>query len=264
MNNKEKTDMKKFLILLLATMMLTSTALCAELNITTGPDAKVETVTFETPDSVPAGWLPLKEAAKYLPIDVSWNAKAKAVVIKSEPMRVNWPLLASEEFSTQRIALRGRDLKLVNGVAYCSPWFLANRLMGVAFVHEGEVWYCDTTLNLNGHVKAALLEMKVVAPEAYEMVTKYLTGGVKAATENITDAQAYVYPYSANPVCYISNTKMTGATLASNIAHEAWHVHQAKTGLAVEEKGANAFEKQVLNTLLREQRIYNGTIGLYE
>ncbi len=256
--------MKKFLILLLATMMLTSTALCAELNITTGPDAEVETVTFQTPDSVPAGWLPLKEAAKHLPIDISWNAKNKSVVIKSEPMGVNWPLLASEEFTTQRIALRGRDLKLVDGVVYCSPWFLANRLMGVAFVHEGEVWYCDTTLNLEGHVQAALLEMKVVAPEAYELATKYLTGGIKAAEEDIPDALAYVYPYSANPTCYISNTKMTGATLASNIAHEAWHVHQAKTGLAVEEKGAEAFEKQVLNTLLREQRIYNGTIGLYE
>ena len=256
--------MKKFLFLLLATMMLTGTALCAELNITTGPDAEVETITFEVPDKVPAGWLPLKEAAKHLPIDVSWNTKSNSMVIDSKPMAVSWPLLAREEFSAQRIALRSRDLKLVDGVVYCSPWFLANRLMGVGFVHEGEVWYCDTTLDLNGHMQAAMLEMKVVAPEAYELATKYLTGGIKAAEEDIPDALAYVYPYAANPVCYISNTKMTGATLASSIAHEAWHVHQARNGLAVEEKGAEAFEKQVLNTLLREQRVYNGTISLYE
>lgn len=256
--------MKKLLILLLTTLMLCSSALCADLHVTTGPDAEVETITFKVPDAVPAGWLPLKEAAKHLPIDVSWNAKTNSVVIDSEPMSVSWRLLAHEELSAKRIALRSRDLKLVDGVVYCSPWFLANRLMGVGFVHEGEVWYCDTTLDLNGHVQAALLEMQVVAPQEYEMVTKYLTGGIKAAEEDIPDALAYVYPYAANPVCYISNTKMTGATLASSIAHEAWHVHQARTGLAVEEKGAEAFEKQVLNTLLREQRVYNGTISLYE
>ena len=254
----------RFLIVLLASLMLSTTALCADLNITEGPDAEVKTITFEVPDEVPSDWIPLKAAAKYLPIDISWNAKSKSVVIDSEPMSVNWPLLAHEEFSTARIARRGYELKLVDGTVYCSPWFLANRLMGVGFVHEGELWYCDTTLNLDGHVQAAMLELQVVAPKEYSFITKYLTGGVKAAEEYFPDALAYVYPYSANPVCYISDTKMTGATLASNIAHEAWHVHQARTGLTVTEKGADAYEKQILNTLLHEQRVYNGTISLYE
>ena len=79
-----------------------------------------------------------------------------------------------------------------------------------------------------------------------------------------SDVLAYTYPNAAKPVCYINNLKLTGATLASNIAHEAWHAYQAKNDMAVNEQGAEIYEAKVLNLLLREQRVYNGTIHLYE
>ena len=104
-----------------------------------------------------------------------------------------------------------------------------------------------------------------MAPEEYALITKYLTGGVMAAKDKMgSDVLAYTYPNAAKPVCYINNLKLTGATLASNIAHEAWHAYQAKNGMAVNEQGAEIYEAKVLNLLLREQRVYNGTIHLYE
>lgn len=252
------------LITILTVVLLSTTAFAGELNITDGPDGQVTTVTFEVPEQVNADWLPLEDAAAYLPIQVTRDIQAHKYVIESEPMKKTWPALGRQEILESSLTWRTKDFKMVDGVLYCSPWFLATRLGGVGFVHEGKLWYCSTTLDLEGHIQSALLELKVVAPEEYDFAVKYLTGGVKAAEEDIPDAQAYTYPNAAKPVCYISNPKLTGATLASSIAHEAWHVHQAKTGMPVGEQDAEAYEAKVLSTLLREQRIWNGTIALYE
>ena len=256
--------MRYFFITLLTVFMLSTTVFAGELNVTEAPDCEVQTVTFEVPETVPSDWFPLEEVAAYLPIDVTHDQKAGKYVIDSEPMKKTWPALGHQEIYKASLQWRIKDFKLVDGTLYCSPWFLATRLGGVGFVHDGELWYCNTTLDLEGHIQSAMLELQVVAPEEYAFVTKYLTGGIKAAEEKIPDALAYTYPHAAKPVCYINNPRLTGATLASNIAHEAWHVYQAKTGLKVEEQGASAHETEVLNTLLREQRIWNGTISIYE
>ena len=252
------------LITVLAAILLSTTVFAGELNITDAPDCEVKTVTFETPAEVDADWLPLEAVAEYLPIQVTRDTKNHKYVIESEPMKTVWPALRHQEIYESTLQWRTKDFKMVNDVLYCSPWFLASRLGGVGFVHEGKLWYCNTTLDLDGHIKAAMLELQVVAPEEYAFATKYLTGGVKAAEEDIPDALAYTYPHAAKPVCYISNAKLNGATLASNIAHEAWHVYQAQTGMEITEEGADAYEREVLNSLLREQRIWNGTIALYE
>lgn len=252
------------LITILATVLLATTAFAADLNITEGPDCQVQTVTFEVPDEVPAGWFPLEEVVEYLPIQVTKDTQAHKYVIDSEPMNKTWPLLAHQEIFENTLQWRTRDFKVVNDVLYCSPWFLASRLGGVGFVHDGELWYCSTTLDVDGHIQSAMLELQVVAPEEYAFVTKYLTGGVKVAEEDVEDALSYTYPHAAKPVCYISNLKLSGATMASTIAHEAWHVYQAKSGAAIGEHDACAYETKVLNLLLREQRIWNGTIALYE
>lgn len=252
------------LITVLATILLTTTAFAGDLNITAGPDCEVQTITFETPADVPSDWLPLEQVAEYLPMQVTRDMQAHKYIIKSEPMKKTWPALRQQEIYESTLQWRIKDFKMVNDVLYCSPWFLATRLGGVGFVHEGDLWYCNTTLDLDGHIKASMLELQVVVPEEYAFITKYLTGGVKAAEEDIPDALAYTYPRAAKPVCYISNPKLTGATLASNIAHEAWHVHQAKTGLKIVEKGACEYEAKILNALLREQRIWNGTLAVYE
>ncbi len=257
--------MRHFLIALFATLMLSTTVFAGELNVTEAPDCEVQTIVFETPKTVDDGWFPLEEVAKYLPIDVTRDSKNTKFIIDSKPMAETWRSLAHQEIFFSSLKWRTKDFKMVDDVLYCSPWFLATRLGGVGFVHDNSLWYCKTTLDINGHIDAALLELKVVAPEEYALITKYLTGGVMAAKEKMgSDVLAYTYPNAAKPVCYINNLKLTGATLASNIAHEAWHAYQAKNGMAVNEQGAEIYEAKVLNLLLREQRVYNGTIHLYE
>lgn len=252
------------LMTILTVVLLSTTAFAGELNITDGPDGEVKTVTFETPAEVSAEWFPLESVVEHLPMRVTRDTKNHKYVIESEAMKKTWPALRKQDIYESTLPWRTKDFKVVNDVLYCSPWFLASRLGGVGFVHEGKLWYCNTTLDLDGHIKSALLELKMVAPEEYAFATKYLTGGVKAAEEMVPDALAYTYPEAANPVCYIANEKLNGATLASNIAHEAWHVHQAQTGMKIAEEDADAYERKVLNTLLREQRIWNGTISIYE
>ena len=252
------------LITVLTVILLSTTAFAGELNITDGPDCEIKTVVFETPAEVASDWFPLEQVAEYLPIQVTRDKQAAKYVIDSEPMKKTWPALRHQEIYEVSLQWRTKDFKMVDDVLYCSPWFLASRMGGVGFVHQSELWYCSTTMDLDGHIKAAMLELQVVAPEEYAFATKYLTGGIKAAEEQIPDALAYTYPDAAKPVCYISNAKLNGATLASTIAHEAWHVHQAKSGMAVAEQGAEVYEAKVLNTLLREQRIWNGTLALYE
>lgn len=252
------------LITVLTAILLSTTVFAGELNITDAPNCEVKTVTFETPADVASDWFPLEEVAEYLPIQVTRDKQAGKYVIESEPMKKVWPALGRQEIYEISLQWRTKDFKMVNDVLYCSPWFLATRLGGVGFVHEGDLWYCNTTLDLDGHIKAAMLELQVVAPEEYAFVTKYLTGGIKAAEEVVPDALAYTYPEAANPVCYIGNAKLNGATLASVIAHEAWHVHQAKSGMTIGEQGACDYEGKVLDTLLREQRIWNGTLRFFE
>lgn len=252
------------LMTILTAILLSTTAFAGELNITEGPDCEIQTVTFEVPADVSADWFPLEEVVAYLPMQVTRDTQAHKYVIESEPMKKTWPALRRQEIPECTLQWRTKDFKVVNDVLYCSPWFLASRLGGVGFVHESALWYCNTTLDLDGHIKSSLLELQVVAPEEYAFVTKYLTGGVKAAEKDIPDALAYTYPHAAKPVCYINDAKLYGATLASNIAHEAWHVHQARTGMKITEDGADAHELEILNTLLREQRIWNGTLSCYE
>ena len=67
--------MRRIIISILAVMMLSATAFCADLNITEGPDCDVETITFEVPEGVSKGWFPLEKVAKYLPIKVTQDAK---------------------------------------------------------------------------------------------------------------------------------------------------------------------------------------------
>lgn len=252
------------LITILTAVLLSTTAFAGELNITEAPNSEIETVTFEVPADVPADWFPLEAVVERLPIEVTRDKQVHKYVIDSKPMEKTWPLLAHQEILENSLQWRTKDFKVVNDVLYCSPWFLASRLGGVGFVHDGALWYCNTTLDVEGHIQAAMLELQVVAPEEYAFVTKYLTGGVKVAEEKVEDALSYTYPHAAKPVCYISNLKLSGATMASTIAHEAWHVHQAKNGDAIGEQDARTYETKVLNLLLREQRIWNGTIALYE
>lgn len=255
----------KYIIIFIASLLLSSTtAAAAELNISEAANSPVETIVFETHAEIPDDWFPLKAVSEYLPIEVSWNAKDRAIVIDSEPNRANWPSLAHEKIAVDNMGQRSRDLRIVDGITYCSPWFLANRLYGVSFVHESEVWYCNSGFDFDGRVKTAMLELQVIAPEEYVFINKYLTGGIKIANEDIEDAISYVYPYSAKPVCYIVNKKLSHVTMASTIAHEAWHVYEARSDVAIRESSAIAYEKKVMDLLLHEARMRNGIVEIYK
>ena len=254
----------KSLIMFFTILLVSSMASASELHIAKAPETEVNTIVFEVPNEIPSTWFPLRETCDYLPIKVSWDAESREIIIDSEPNRMNWHWLAHEEISVDNIDWYSKNLEIVDGVTYCSPWFLANRLTGVGFVHNKQVWYCNSGLNFSGYVDAAMLELKVVAPEDYSFVTKHLTGGVKMSDTYIEDAYSYVYPHSVNPVCYIVDDSLNGSMLASTIAHEAWHVYDAKRGVDIDEDSATAYENKIFNLLMKEIRIKNGTIWMYE
>lgn len=255
----------KYIIIFIASLLLSSTtAAAAELNISEAANSPVETIVFETHAEIPDDWFPLRAVSEYLPIEVSWNAEDKAIIIDSEPNKANWPSLAHEKIAIDNIRQRSRNLRIVDGITYCSPQFLANRLYGVSFVHDSEVWYCNSGFNFDGRVKTAMLELQIVAPEEYVFVNKYLTGGIKIANEHIEDAVSYVYPYSAKPVCYIADETLSTAMMASTIAHEAWHVYEARCGVTIQESSAIAYEKKVMDLLLHEARARNGIVEIYK
>lgn len=237
---------------LVMVVLLSSTAYAAELHITEAPEAEVETIAFEVPNDVPGNWFPLRQVAEYLPIEVSWDAVNRKIIIDSEPNRVNSRWLAHEEISVDIIQYRSKDLKIIDGVTYCSPRFLANHLIGVGFMYGGDVWYCNAGLNFDGCIQAALLELRIVLPEEYDFVNTYLTGGIQHTSIALDDALAYVYPYSSRPVCYIVDNTLSGTTLASIIAHEAWHVYDARRGVDVTEAAAHMHSKEVFNQLIEK------------
>ena len=102
-----------------------------------------------------------------------------------------------------------------------------------------------------------MLELRVVAPDKYDFVSQNLTGGIKLGNDNSEDVLSYVRPYVDKPICYVSDKHLRGAALASTIAHESWHVYQAKNGMDISESEANIYENLVFDLLLRECIVRN-------
>ena len=230
-------------------VLLPLTAYCAEINVAYSPVSDVTKITFETPDSVPDSWIPLRKASDYLPINVSWDADARNIIIDSEANQTH------EEISIDSVGTENKDLKIVNGSTYCIPQFLSARILGYSFVYNDELWYCDTTFDFDGRVRSTMLELKIVLPREYAFITEHLTGGIEQsarADEYAWNVLAYVYPHWERPVCYIIRTSLYGEVLAAVIAHEAWHVYEVRNGTDTGEFGAELYETIVLN-LLRQK-----------
>lgn len=241
------------LVSFLAVALTANSALAADLHISTGPEAPDTVITLDTPDTVPDVWYPLRAAAEYLPIDVAWDGDTKEVVIRFRSESAIPMYLAERRYPAEQIA-ESEDAVIINGVTYCSPRFLARHFATVGFTANGEVWCCTAGTDFDGIVTASLLELWVKAPDKYDFVVDHLPGGIQAAEYDINlppGILAYTYPYRDKPVCYIADQRLSGATLASVIAHEAWHVYQARNGLEVSESGAKRFQREVLGALLQ-------------
>lgn len=227
-------------------------------------------INYNIPLTISQDWYPLKEALKYLPIEVSWDNKTREVVIRSEnPIQLlnysNSSTKTEKRYKSNK--LPSAMLKIENGVTYCSSRFLTSLLGGVGFMYDDEVYYFDgeskssrlinsgKSEKFKSNVITSMYQMKVKMPDEYKFVRKYLTGGIscveKGSDKNVPNsALGYTYPSVYKPCCYVVGDKLTGANLASLIAHESYHVYQYKSGKNVSEDDADKYENMVKQTMI--------------
>lgn len=245
---------KKVLILSIAlTSVLTVIASASTLHTFTSDydaDRYAENqIDFEIPSSISQDWYPLKDSSKYLPIEVSWDNATREVVIDNFPTQKNFRNIKKQQ--RHKSYNLPESLKIKNGVTYCSPKFLRNLLGGEGFLYNNEV-YCFVGEDVESklinpgvsdifklNAITTMYEMKLKMPEEYEFNRKYLTGGIKCVQKGSdpkapNHAVAYIYSGAVNPCCCIVDDKAQGATLASYISHEAYHVWQNRNGGVVE------------------------------
>lgn len=224
-----------------------------------------ELVSFETPDGIDDSWYPLREAAQYLPITVDWDSDTKEVVVDSDAVRLIRPLCAVQRYSSSRLEVYKENIKVLNGVTYCSPKFLRQHLDGVGFLYGNSV-FCyigdyQSDAYINGgdsmrfaaYVKTGLYELYLKSSDDYWLIRNYMTGGIRYISVNdapYSNAVGYVYTKCIDPVCYIIGDTHPNTTIASLIAHEAMHIYQDKTGGENTEEIAKQYERQVLSRLL--------------
>ena len=221
---------------------------------------------LSVPPDVPNGWYPLRKAAEYLPFTIDWDSAERAIVIDSDATRMLRPYTATQRYKPSRIRAMADDLKIVNGVAYCSPRFIVQHLGGIGFVHDGEVWCCtgagDAETYIDGGdsprftllMSTTLCRLYLAAYEDYTFVRANLSGGIRYVPPEETDccdALGYVYPVD-EPVCYLVGDRYYGATLASFVSHEAMHIAMYRQGITDSEDAAEQYEQDVLYRLLAD------------
>lgn len=219
------------------------------------------TISFNTPipDSVPEGWLPLREASNYLPITVDWDNTTKEIIVKADLYANKINAIKEKRYKIDTLSsLYFEDLMVVNGVTYCSPRFLTNRLPNVSFRYSGEVYYfqgeTETSKLIRGDddfknkVLTTMYNIKLALPEDYKLIRSCLTGGIKQVKPEDADvfANAYVYPTVRNPIAYIVGGKYSDITYL--IAHEAYHVWLERNARQ-SEKLAREYGQRVSNEL---------------
>lgn len=253
--------LKRIVAACAAALFVCGTANGATLHVLDLANDTYEWFEYDIPETVEQHWLPLREATTHLPCTVTWMSDVQKLHLYSEPILHRWPALAYENIAADETTLSVNDLKIVDGTTYCSPWFLAMRMPGVSVVHEGELWYFKSSYEFESYIQSAMFMLQLVAPTEYLFITNNLPGGVQVASATdapVATARAFVYPHSKKPVCYIVDTSMYGAELASVIAHEAWHVYEAKGGIDTGERGANMFREYVYELLMAETRAQTG------
>ena len=220
----------------------------SNLYIASGPEDEIEKVTFTYEDErIPNGWYPLRELSNYLPIEVDWNNETRSVILISHVLEGINDNLVYSEFTVEDIAYR-EDMIIIDGTTYCSPRFIASRLFSMSFRYNDELWFCDAERNFDGRVNAVLLELKIKSSDNYEFIMDRLSGGIEIGYKySDPGVLGYVYPYTENPICYISKSNLNSWSLLKVIAHEAYHVEQARNDMDVTENEAKEFANSVID-----------------
>ena len=202
----------------------------------------VEQIEFDISSSTLQNWYPLKEASKYLAIEVTWDNKTHEIVINNFPLQYVNSNISERRYKSYKLP---NSLKIKDGVTYCSPEFLASLLGGFGFLYNGQIYYFagenvqSKLINpgaskvFKPYVITSMYEMKLKLPNEYKFARKYLTGGIKCVqtvdSKIPAYAKAYVYPSHTYPCCYIVGDRVMSTTLTSYIGHEAYHVWQYRT-----------------------------------
>lgn len=224
----------------------------------------IQQINFDIIPSVLQDWVPFRAASEYLPIDVSWDESTKEVVVYSHELARTNIFYKEQRYKPCTLP---PTLTIVDGVTYCSPQFLKNNLSGRGFVYNGEVFYFSgetvesKLIKSNGNnvfkdnAITSMYQLKLKSPDDYAFVRKYLTGGIEYVQrnnipKNAFGAYAYIYPNRRKPVCYIVKGYSSDATLASYIAHEAYHVYEYKTNGKSTEKAAKKYQQTIFNKLI--------------
>lgn len=233
--------MKRLIIITLSLCLLTTFMVtpCSALTIFEtdyDTDKYTETIiTFDIPDEVPEGWLPLRAASQYLPITIDWDNVTKEIIVKADLYANKLNSLKEKRYKIDILSsLYFEDLMVIDGVTYCSPRFLTTRLPNMSFRYNGEIYYFQgetkTSKLIHGEdafrkeVLSTMYNIKLVLPEDYKLIRSCLTGGVrqKIIKSDMVTYNAYVYPTARKPIAYIVNWKYSD--IAYLIAHEAYHV----------------------------------------
>lgn len=247
---------------LILTLCLYLTVPCSALTLfQTDYDGDIYTetiISFDTPipDSVPEGWLPLREASQYLPITVDWDNTTKEIIVKADLYANKLNSLKEKRYKLNNLSTE--DLIVVNGVTYCSPKFLTTRLPHISFRYNGELYYLQgetkTSKLIQGEdafrkeVLTTMYNIKLALPEDYELIRSCLTGGIrqKIIKNEIVTYNAYVYPTARKPIAYIIDYKHSD--LSYLISHEAYHVWLVRN-TSQSEKLAIEYGQRVSNDL---------------
>lgn len=231
---------------------------------------EIETITYNSVDTIPDGWYPLRAVSEYLPIDVSWDNENRQIIIRSDDLHWENETMRTYKYSADSLS---SELVIKDGITYCSPRFLSKFLSNTGFFYNGEI-YCfvgeiskSKLINDRGNedfrarVLTVLYQFKLMLPDTYAMVRDNLTGGFKMVykdelTDYLSNADAFVNTKGKNPVCKIVKNNNIKSCLASYIAHEAYHVYQYRTYGITGEEYPTKYGNEIYNKFIQLMYAY--------
>ena len=202
-------------------------------------------------DRIPDGWYPLREISKYLQIYVYWDQESGSIIVESDVLKYSNRNLVYSSYTMDDILNRD-DMIVLDGVTYCSPRFISNKIFGLGFEYNGSLYFYDINIfTFDGRVEACLFELKIKSPDDFDFIMDRLSGGIEEGTEytDRSDVLGYVY-YTSDPVCYIVRTNLFSWSLLRVIVHEAYHIELYNWGIyEQDEQVIKALANQVISKL---------------
>lgn len=209
-------------------------------------------IEYEMPEEIPKNWYPLRQVIQeYLPgVYVTWIEKTRQIEIYSDNNYC--PTLYYYDINN----LPSDEMKVIDGVTYCSASFLESLSTSTIFcfanelyVYGGEIKESQIIKCTNQRFRNMLIstqyQMKLLVPETYELFRKLVNGGIIVVERSEVPSYlpettvAYISPTVSMPIVKIVNCyyNYDRAQLAGVFAHEMYHVYEYQTwGTISEEK----------------------------